>query len=405
MPTSPTSAPSAPDGFAAKRASLPFVLTPQQGEAARRLLSYVTALPLIGADEQLLATLIAIRAARDGTGNVTGQDLHSLRLPDAQGAVAALTALGWRTAGDLPGSDPEVPVAVTVPGLVDTLLISKSARSRVSGWTSRVLATRSLKKSSPAARLAALFLSAYCSSDCYGVVPGELSEQCHTALQELQVREFIVELTAGARYLLDDSVRHLSGLHPRSHDSAAVDRLRWEAWKDSVSPALRRHAEAVECCPRCALSLTNVAPAFMCNTVPGRGFPRNVRVAYRAWKDTQPDRGPRAAQFAAGFRAEHGHGPSVRQLCDGLGWEVERAQLRSFIIARLVTNGWLAKTGPVPWTLRPGDAAQVDAPSALALVPSSARSKLAGCTPVDGPAVGIPTPGARNRLSAGVGNS
>lgn len=83
-----------------------------------------------------------------------------------------------------------------------------------------------------------------------------------------------------------------------------------------------------------------------------------VRNAYGAWKDTQPDRGPRAAEFAASWRAEHGHGPSIMQLCSGMDWRLESRELRGFIVQRLVANEWLTHTFPVPWTLRPGKAGQ-----------------------------------------------
>ncbi|WJY43252.1 hypothetical protein QT196_39015 (plasmid) [Streptomyces sp. P9-2B-2] len=313
-------------------------------------------MPLAGADAQLLAAVIAIRAARGRTGKITGQNLGSLRLTDAEGAVAALTALGWQFAGDPLGGDGETPVAVTVPNLAEALPLSGTARSRVSGWMNRTLAMKPVKKFSPQAQLAALFLAAHSSNDRHGVLPDEMPEHCRQALPDLMSEGFVVDL-ADDRYLLDESVRHLSGLHPRSHDSMAVVRVRWEVWKDGVSPALRRHAEAVEHCPLCALPLERVAQAFMQPGLPIQALPK-VRTAYGAWKDTQPDRGHHAAEFAATWRAEHGHGPSITQLCSGLGWPVESRELRAFIVKRLVDNERLTHTFPVPWTLRPGKAAQ-----------------------------------------------
>ncbi|MFE2715311.1 hypothetical protein ACFXKI_25865 [Streptomyces mirabilis] len=137
----------------------PPLLTIQQGQAARRLLSHIASLRLADADAQLLATVIAVRAARAGSGNITGQDLDFLRLGDTPTAVAELASLGWQFAGDLLDGDRETPVAVTVPGLADALPISRTARSRVSGWTTRTLASKTVKKASPSARLAALFLA------------------------------------------------------------------------------------------------------------------------------------------------------------------------------------------------------------------------------------------------------
>lgn len=319
-------------------------------------MSYVASRPLTGADAQLLSAVIAIRAVRDGTGNITGQNLSALCLTDPAGAVAALTDVGWLFAGDPLTGDPEAPVTVTVPNLPDELPVSNNARSRVSGWMTRTLAAKPVKKASPQARLAALFLAAHSSNDRRGVVPDEMPMHCRQALPELVSNGFVVDL-ADDHYLLDESVSHLSGMHPRSHDDTALLRRRWEVWKDGVSPALRRHAEAVENCSLCALPLESVAPAFLQTGLPLQ-TPHKVRASYGAWKDTQPDRGPRAAEFAAAWRAEHGHGPSITQLCSGLGWPLQSRELRTFIIKRLVANEWLTHTFPVPWTLRPGAADQ-----------------------------------------------
>ncbi|MFF4283180.1 hypothetical protein ACFY0Z_30910 [Streptomyces kronopolitis] len=355
MPT-PSDTSLAPTAPAAQSTPQAFVLTIQQGAAARLLLSYVAALPLVGADAQLLATVIAIRATRGRAGNTSGQDLGALRLTDPQGALAALTAMGWQFARDPLTGDTETRVAVTVPNLAENLPVSKTAGLRVSGWTTRTLAAEPVKKTSPAARLAALFLAAHSSNDRCGMVPDEMPAHCRQALPELLSTGFIADL-ADDRYQLEGSAGHLSGMHPRSHDDAVLVRRRWEVWKDGVSPALRRHAEAVEHCPLCALPLERVAQAFLQPALPLQ-TPHRVRAAYGEWKDTQPDRGPRAAEFAAAWRAAHGHGPSIAQLCSGLGWPPQPRELRAFIIKRLVANEWLTHTFPVPWTLRPGTAGQ-----------------------------------------------
>jgi hypothetical protein len=83
----------------------------------------------------------------------------------------------------------------------------------------------------------------------------------------------------------------------------------------------------------------------------------DVRAAYATWKDAHPDRGPAAAAFTVTYRERHGHGPSYRQLCKGMGWRLPRP-LGSYVVERLLDNGWLTRTGAVPWTLRPGPAAQ-----------------------------------------------
>ncbi|MFJ8884610.1 hypothetical protein ACIRJR_14560 [Streptomyces sp. NPDC102402] len=358
----------------------PFLLTPRQGEAARALLAYLGSLPLRGADAQLLAVVVAIRAARGGIGNLTGQDVRSLRLADPEAAVVALAPLGWQGQEALLGGDLVTPVKVTVPDLGGSqeprLPFGKVMRSRVSGWTTRTLASKPVRKTSSASRLAALFLAAHGPVDAYGTVPAHLPDDCRAALPELLAKGFLRELD-GSRYLLADAVRHLSGTRPPSDTPPAVrepeeEQPSWDEWKDRASVALRRHVEAVEGCPECSLSTARVSEAFMRKAVPAQ-FQEKVRTAYGAWVARYPDQGPLAAEFAAAFRAEHGHGPSVKQLCKALGWGKMSRELRIHVIRRLIAEGWLTNTEPVPWTLRPGKAARPGAPSAAA--PAAVRRR------------------------------
>jgi len=129
---------------------VPFLLTAHQGEAARTLLSYVMSLQLKSPDAQLLAVVIAIRAARGGVGNIAGADLSSMRLSSPHDAVGELQGLGWRVPEGLLTGEPDTPVAVTVPDLAveaeRPLPFGKCVRSRVSGWTTRVLSAKPVKK-------------------------------------------------------------------------------------------------------------------------------------------------------------------------------------------------------------------------------------------------------------------
>ncbi|MBC7271488.1 MAG: hypothetical protein H5T76_22735 [Streptomyces sp.] len=358
---------------------MPFLLTTQQGEAARTLLRYVASLDLPGPEAQLVAVVVAIRAARGGVGNLTGTDLHALRLSDARGAVDSLRGLGWQVDGALFDGDPATPIPVTVPDLAreadHPLPFGKNTRSRVSGWTTRTLSAKPVKKLPPAARLASLFLAAHSTSKLLGKIPPGLPEGCRAALPDLLRKGFLAELSED-RCRLDPAVRHLSGMrHPTEEERAARNPKgegtavipatpgfefsadAWLQWKSTATPALRRHAEAVEYCALCALHPERVAEAFM---VPGRPqfFSKQVKAAYGEWKHAHPDRGRLAAEFTVAFRAEHGHGPSYTQLCSGLGWDLKRRSLRSFVVRRMLANEWLTDTSPVPWTLRPGKAAE-----------------------------------------------
>ncbi|MFD8608563.1 hypothetical protein [Streptomyces sp. NPDC059631] len=367
---------------------LPFLLTSQQGEAARTLLSYVASLELPGPDAQLLAVVVAIRAARGGVGNLTGTDLSALRLGDACGAVDALRSLGWQMDDALFDGDPATPVPITVPDLTREtdrpLPFGKNVRSRVSGWTSKTLSAKPVKKLPPAARLAALFLAAHSTSKLLGQIPPDLPEGCRAALPELLQKGFLTEFSED-RYVLAPAVQHLAGqrrptAEERSTKTATVepqfDVAAWEQWKNTATPALRRHVEAVEHCAVCTLPVERVAEAFT-GVVRSHFFSQAVKNAYGEWKDAHPDRGPQAAEFTVAFRAEHGHGPSYAQLCAGLGWAL-KGPLRGFVVKRLLANEWLTDTGTVPWTLRPGPAAQAQgimlpkARSAAGAVPAGA---------------------------------
>ncbi|WP_226599083.1 hypothetical protein [Streptomyces violascens] len=134
------------------------------------LLDYVGSLQLPGPDAQLLAVVMAIRAARRGVGNVTGQDLAALRLSDPREAVHVLRELGRQMGDAIFDSDPAAPpVSVTVPDLVGEaprpLPFGKTRRSRVSGWTIRTLSAKPVKKLPSAARLAGLFVAAHATSN------------------------------------------------------------------------------------------------------------------------------------------------------------------------------------------------------------------------------------------------
>ncbi|WP_406459165.1 hypothetical protein OG782_19885 [Streptomyces sp. NBC_00876] len=358
------------------------MLTPRQGEAARELLSYVVALPLVSADAQLLAAVVAIRAVRAGIGNLTGTDLRSLRLEDPEAAVAELSAAGWQVPGSLIGGDPDKPSGIVVPDLAPgdahALPLGKGARSRVSGWLMRTRMAKPVKKATPAARLAAVFLAAHSATDLRGRIPAGMPAACRDALPELLTKGFLGELSGDA-YRLAPVVGHLAGIFRTPEELAVlaeqeearraareaaaaaepeeVTPERWAAWKGTVSPALLRHVEAVEQCALCRFSFGRVANAFMTSPSPVPAQ-RAVLDAYGTWRDAHPDCGREAAAFTVAFRAEHGHGPSYGQLCKGLGWKKLSRSLRGFVVGRILADGWLTDTSPVPWTLRPGKAAQ-----------------------------------------------
>lgn len=82
------------------------------------LLSYASSLAPPGPAAQLVAVVVAIRAARGGVGNLTGADLSALRLGDAREAVDALRCRGWQIGDALFDDDPATPIPITVPDLI-----------------------------------------------------------------------------------------------------------------------------------------------------------------------------------------------------------------------------------------------------------------------------------------------
>ncbi len=363
-------------------APLPFLLTPRQGEAARELLSYVVGLPLTSVDAQLLAVVVAIRAARTGVGNLTGTDLRSLRLDDPEQAVSELVAAGWQVPGSLLDGDPDKPSGIVVPEMTPgpdhVLPLGKGTRSKVSGWAMRTRMAKPVKKAAPAARLAALFLAAHCTDELVGEAPADLPVACYGAVPVLLDKGFLAEVS-GRTYRLGPAVRHLAGMfrtpeevaelaaeeaeRRAAREAAAAAELveitpaQWAEWKSGVSPALLRHVEAVEQCTLCRCPFGRVAKAFMSAPSPVPA-PRPAAGDHDTWKEAHPECGREAAAFTVAFRAEHGHGPSYGQLCKGLGWKKLSRSLRGLVVSGILADGWLAETSPVPWTLRPGKAAQ-----------------------------------------------
>ncbi|MFD7863206.1 hypothetical protein [Streptomyces sp. NPDC057682] len=371
-----------PSLTAPEPAPVPFLLTPRQGDAARALLSYVAAMPLASADAQLLAVVVGIRAARTGVGNLTGTDLRSLRLDDPAGAVAEVEAAGWQVPDALLHGEPDKPAGIVVPDMAPgpdhVMPLGKGTRSKVSGWAMRARMAKPVKKTSSAARLAALFLAAHSTDELVGEAPADFPAVCYGAVPVLLEKGFLAEIT-GSTYRLGDSVRHLAGRFRTPEEAAALEAAeagrreakqaaaaaalvevtpaQWAAWKADLSPALLRHVETVERCALCQCTFPRVTKAFMSEPTPVPA-PRPEDGALEAWHLRYPDAGREAAEFTVAFRAEHGHGPSYGQLWKGLGWKKLSRALRGLVISGIIADGWLTDTAPVPWTLRPGKAAQ-----------------------------------------------
>ncbi|MGI5451502.1 hypothetical protein ACQEVM_38220 [Streptomyces sp. CA-243310] len=202
-----------PDGPAVER-----LLTRNHAAHARTVLAYVQAhAPHHEPDVHLLVLLLTLRAARDGTGNITGQDITGW-LPDgAEQALEQLVAAGWLR---LPGSTaealasrPEDFTTFTVPNLLPEqprpFPFGKTTRAKISGWAQKAVGDRKFrkKKLSAATRLLALYTAAHTQSggrlghpDDDGLALAEVAAFCAMAPEEVAEH---AALLADADWLTD----------------------------------------------------------------------------------------------------------------------------------------------------------------------------------------------------------
>ncbi|MEU8619338.1 hypothetical protein [Streptomyces sp. NPDC048623] len=152
------------------------LLTRGQAELSRTVLGHVrTHAPRRDAGVHLAVLMLALRAARTGAGNVTGQDLTGWLQADAERVLAELVATDWLhlpdTVEQVLASRPEHPTAFTVPELLPdrptALHLGKLARTRLSGWAQKVVGDRKIRKKKlpVATRLLALYTTAHISPD------------------------------------------------------------------------------------------------------------------------------------------------------------------------------------------------------------------------------------------------
>ncbi|WP_052443169.1 hypothetical protein [Streptacidiphilus neutrinimicus] len=132
-----------------------YLLTAGQAAHAREVLDYAVAhAPLPQAEVRLAVLMLALRAARASTGNITGQDLTGWLGGDADQVLKRLVDAGWLrlpgTVDKVIASRTEDPTAFTIPELLPDrpwlLEFGKTTRSRISGWAQKVIGDRKLRK-------------------------------------------------------------------------------------------------------------------------------------------------------------------------------------------------------------------------------------------------------------------
>ncbi|MFI9274932.1 hypothetical protein ACIGXM_30115 [Kitasatospora sp. NPDC052896] len=307
----PRPAPEPPTAQSSSAEPAPVVkalLTARQGCTARMILAHAATFQLPTTDVRLLATLVAVRAAREGRANLVAADLAGLRLAEPQQALDLLAALGWRFTASPLTSDPSRPAVVEVPGLGPDgpLEVSAKARARIGGWFARTIAARPLRKADSATRLAALYLAAHANPDGG---PGAL---------------------------------------PQLPSGVGVDHLR-ELLDTGWLAALDRDGYQL------AEALGPFVPADATQPAPGR--PDGVlslserQAAACDLLDTSP---VRFARWLAEYWDAHGHGPG-RSVFIAANWPTAPEEAGQYALDRLGHTAWVAGARE-PYALRPGDA-------------------------------------------------
>ncbi|MFJ4014381.1 hypothetical protein [Streptomyces sp. NPDC090026] len=152
------------------------LLTRQQAVHARTVLDHAAAhAPRPEAEVRLAVLMLTLRAARAGTGNITGQDLTGWLQNDAERVLEHLVTDGWLrlpgTVAEVMASRSEDPTAITVPTLLPErprpFSFGKTTRARISGWAQKAVGDRKLrkKKLGATARLLALYTAAHTRPD------------------------------------------------------------------------------------------------------------------------------------------------------------------------------------------------------------------------------------------------
>ncbi len=152
------------------------LLTRTQAVHARTVLDYAAAhAPYPEAEVRLAVLMLTLRAARAGTGNITGQDLTGWLQGDAERVLQQLVAADWLrlpgTLAEVMASRSEDPTALTVPALLPeqprSFTFGKTTRARISGWAQKVVGDRKIrkKKATAATRLLALYTAAHTRPD------------------------------------------------------------------------------------------------------------------------------------------------------------------------------------------------------------------------------------------------
>ncbi|WP_116245789.1 hypothetical protein [Nocardiopsis sp. FIRDI 009] len=279
-------------------------------------------------DSRLLALTCALRGAIKGYANMTGQDVRSLRMEDAHAALTTLISSGWldTTPERAINAEPSNIARCGLPDLQGNPWdVGNGVRSRASGWVTRSLTHKKMRKKPNRLRLVAAYLPAQADSDGHIRLPvDEVVAACALTGGPDEVTEL-------AEWLLRlDWIQDL-----RVADGTLHARL-----TELTMPMAPR--------PFPPPTPPRAAPATTPAEVPVPDRARNLLAGREA----------QVARWVADYRDEHGHGPSWAMVSDEFGWPPRQApdqEVTREIFRLLEEGGWLTGLG-VPFGLRPGPA-------------------------------------------------
>ncbi|MFC4564437.1 hypothetical protein ACFO4E_21460 [Nocardiopsis mangrovi] len=275
-------------------------------------------------DSRLLALVCLLRGARTGRANLVGQDLRALRLRDPLASLTALTSSGWLETAParVLEADPANPAPCAIPVAAGNPWgLGRNGRSRVSGWASRVLAHKKLRKKANPVRLAALHTVAH-------------------AAPEGEVRAGGADLTTAC------------ALNGAPELDAVVTALADIGWLEPA-PRLTRGSASIGRLGRVSADLAPLpadAGSTAARTADHDGLgPDDVEKHAHA---AITGREPAVARWVHDYRTLHGHGPSWATVASAHSWP-EHREVRNAVFAKLHDDGWL--TGfKIAYGLRPG---------------------------------------------------
>lgn len=268
-------------------------------------------------DSRLLALTFALRGAVRGRANFTGQDLRTLRLEDSHAALSDLTSSGWldTTPERVIGADATNPALCDLPSLSgDPWKIGNGVRSRASGWFTRALAHKKLRKKPNRLRLVAAYLVLHSDPDGRVAVPaGEVVEACALSGPD-ELAELLTWLT------------QISWIEDLSGDGGIVGADLTEvtlplAYRPLPPPT-----------PPAAVAATT---------------PLDVPAPERA-RGLLSGREAEVARWVDSYRDEHGHGPSWSAVAQAFGWPLRQApdhDVTDEVFRLLAEGGWLTGFG------------------------------------------------------------